>query len=100
VYTDLTGKFPVPSSQGNNYIFLLYHYDSNSIHVRAIPNRSAHHIVAAFEDIHNMLALRGRKPHLHILDNECSEALKDFMEQEDIDYQVTPPGIHRVNAAE
>ena len=100
VYTDLTGKFPVPSSQGNNYIFLLYDYDSNSINVRAIPTRQANHILTAFEDIYNMLVRRGRKPHLHILDNECSKALTDFMDQEDIDYQKTPPGMHRVNAAE
>jgi hypothetical protein len=100
VYTDLTGKFPVPSSQGNNYIFLLYDYDSNSINVRAIPTRQANHILPAFEDIYNMLVRRGRKPHLHILDNECSQALTDFMDKEDIDYQKTPPGMHRVNAAE
>jgi hypothetical protein len=99
VSSNLTGKFLVPSSKVNN-IFLRYDYNSNSIHVRAIPNRSAHHIAVAFKGIHDMLALRGRRPHLHILNNECSKALREFMEQEEIDCQLTLPGIHRVNAVE
>jgi hypothetical protein len=40
-YSDQTGRFPVPSSRGNYYIFVLYHQDTNTIHVVAIPNRQA-----------------------------------------------------------
>ena len=40
-YSDQTGRFPVPSSRGNHYIFVLYHQDTNSIHAVAIPNRKA-----------------------------------------------------------
>jgi len=31
IYTDQTGKFVAPSSTGNNYILILYDYDSNAI---------------------------------------------------------------------
>ena len=31
VYTDLTGKFPVTSISGHNYVMVLYHYYSNGI---------------------------------------------------------------------
>ena len=31
-YSDQTGKFPVTSSRGNQYIFILYHFDTNTIH--------------------------------------------------------------------
>ena len=31
-YSDQTGRFAIPSSQGANYVFILYDYDSNSIH--------------------------------------------------------------------
>ena len=34
-YSDQTGKFPITSSRGNKYIFVLYHYDTNTIH--AVP---------------------------------------------------------------
>ena len=31
VYTDQTGRFPVTSSKGTKYIFVLYSYDTNAI---------------------------------------------------------------------
>jgi hypothetical protein len=37
-YSDMTGKFVSPSSTGNNYILIVYDYDSNSI--QAIPMRT------------------------------------------------------------
>ena len=40
-YSDQTGKFPHQSSRGNEYVFILYSYDSNSIHSVPIPNRQA-----------------------------------------------------------
>ena len=30
--SDQTGKFPINPSQGNQYIFVIYHYDTNTIH--------------------------------------------------------------------
>ena len=35
-YTDLTGRFPMRSSRGNQYILIGYHYDANCIHGIAI----------------------------------------------------------------
>lgn len=40
IYTDLTGKLPVTSINGNKYILLLYCYDVNAILVRPLKNRS------------------------------------------------------------
>ena len=37
-YTDLTGRFPVQSSRGNNYILVAYHYDANAICGQALKN--------------------------------------------------------------
>ena len=33
IFSDLAGRLPVTSSQGNKYIFLLYDYDKNTINV-------------------------------------------------------------------
>jgi hypothetical protein len=38
IYTDQTGCFPVTSSQGNQYILVLYDYDSNAILVEPLKN--------------------------------------------------------------
>ena len=47
-----------------------------------------------------MLTNRGLKPKLHWLDNEASTALKSFITNQQTQYQLTPPHIHRRNAAE
>ena len=55
-YSDQTGKFPVPSSRGNHYIFILYHQDTNTIHAVGIPNRKGPSIRDAWETTHKLLA--------------------------------------------
>jgi hypothetical protein len=99
-YSDQTGKFPVPSSRGNNYIFVLYHQDTNTIHTVALPNRQAASIRAAWETTHKLLIQQGHPPELHILDNECSQDLKNAFSKYNIQFQRVPPKEHRVNAAE
>ena len=99
-YSDQTGRFHVPSSRGNNYIFVLYHQDTNSIHAVAIPNRKAASIRNAWEQTHKLLVQQGHPPELHILDNECSQDLKDAFAKYHIQFQRVPPKEHRANAAE
>ena len=99
-YSDQTGRFPIPSSQGNHYIFVLYHHDTNSIHAQAIPNRQAASIRKAWETTHKRLVQQGHAPNLHILDNECSQDLKDAFQKYNISFQRVPPKEHRANAAE
>ena len=40
-YTDLTGRFPYKSTRGNEYIFVMYDYDSNAITATPLKNRRA-----------------------------------------------------------
>jgi hypothetical protein len=99
-YSDQTGRFHIPSSTGNNYIFVLYHQDTNTIHTVPIPNRKAGTIRTAWETTHKILVHHGHAPELHILDNECSQELKDSFQKYKINFQRVPPKVHRVNAAE
>jgi hypothetical protein len=100
IYTDQTGRFVCPSSSGNNYIMICYDYDSNSILAEPLKDRKAKSILAAYKKIHARLCKAGLRPRLQRLDNECSEALKEFMHSKEVDFQLVPPGIHRRNAAE
>jgi hypothetical protein len=100
VYTDQTGKFVSPSSTGNNYIMILYDYDSNHIFAEPFPNRQAATLLKAYQRLHKRLCTAGLKPQLQRLDNECSTILKDYLHEEDIDFQLVPPGMHRRNSAE
>jgi len=45
IFTDQTGCFIIPSSTGNTQIFILYDYDSNSIHAEQLKNCTATEIL-------------------------------------------------------
>ena len=95
IYTDQTGQFIAPSSNGNNYLLILYNYDSNSIHAEPLMSRSIKAIFTAYKTLHATLCKAGLHPKLQHLDNECSDALKDFMADDGIDFQPAahpPPG--------
>ena len=99
-FSDQTGRFVCPSISGNNYVFVLYDFDSNSIHALPIPTRKKEHIVSAFQKIVKRLTLKGFKPQLHKLDNETSQLMSTYMDNEQIKYELTPTGLHRRNLAE
>ena len=99
-FSDQTGRFLIPSSSGNNYVFIMYDYDSNSIHAEAMPNRTAKAHVAAYTTVHNRLVRAGLRPKLHMLDNECSNQLKEYIAEQGTSLQLTPVALHRRNAAE
>ena len=49
-YQDLTGRFPVRSSQGNEYVLIGYHYDGNYIHGIPVKNRTAPEFTKAWKN--------------------------------------------------
>ena len=83
VYSDLTGKFPVQSDRGNNYILVAYHYDANNILTIPLKNITGTCILSGITKIYDKLKKRGLTPKLHIMDNEVSEDLKKYFEDSD-----------------
>jgi hypothetical protein len=100
IYTDQTGRFVTPSSNGNNYMMVCYDYDSNFIVAQPFRNRTAKCILDAYKVIHTRLCRGGLRPRLQRLDNECFQHLTDFLHEQDVDFQLVPPSDHRRNAAE
>jgi hypothetical protein len=100
VDTDPTEKFLVPSVSGNQYILILYKYDSNYIHAEPMIDRTCPSIIAAYQRSIVFLQSRGFKPLLQRLDNEATGTLQDFLFASNIDFQLAPPHVHRGNAAE
>ena len=74
-YSDLTGKFVCKSSRGNQYLLIIYDYDSNTILQEPLKNRTAGEIKRAWSVIHAKLSAAGVAPSLYILDNEISTEL-------------------------
>ena len=79
IFTDQTGRFITPSSTGNNQLFMLYDYDSNSIWAEQMKSKTGPAILAAYKTVDKRLLQAGLRPLLQRLDNECSEILKEFI---------------------
>ena len=99
-YTDLTGRFPMRSSRGNQYILIGYHYDANCIHGIAIKNRKSATLTAAWQSLHDTFTKAGAAPNTYVMDNEISNDLKEALQTNDTTYQLVPPHSHRRNLAE
>ena len=85
IYSDLTGRFPIESYTGMNYIFVCYIYKLNAILLRPMKSRKEAEMIRAFESYYNELNVKGHHPTLHILDNECSLAVKQYLQQQRLD---------------
>eukprot|EP00957_Ditylum_brightwellii_P119507 9118007-Ditylum_brightwellii.AAC.1 len=75
-YADLTGCFPVTSTSGNNYILVLYDYDSNAILAMAMKNRTEGEIIRVYNTLYEHLVGRGLTPKFQVLDNEVPKAIQ------------------------
>jgi len=76
-YTDITGRFPMRSSQGNQYILVGYHFDANCIHGIAIKDRTATTLTVAWQKLHDLFGKAGAASNNYVMDNEISSDLKD-----------------------
>ena len=74
LYTDDMGRFLIRSRQGNNFIMLAYHVDTNVILVEPFASHHNRHRLASANCIMANLTKRGHGIDLQILDNGCSAA--------------------------
>jgi hypothetical protein len=64
IYTDQTGCFAQASSNGNNYLLILYDCDSNSILAEPLKTQTGQAIQAAYKILHTKLCNAGFCPKL------------------------------------
>ena len=100
IYSDLTGRFPIQSYKGMNYIFVAYVYKLNSILLRSMKYREDARMVEAFTSIYTELEAEEHKPKLHVLDNECYRAVQNFLIKKGTARKNVEAHNHKVNAAE
>ena len=79
IYSDLAGRFPTKSCAGMNYYFVCYVYKCNYIMTRMTKNKKDADMVATFNEVCEELKEKGHQPKLHVLDNECSKAVKNYV---------------------
>ena len=68
--------------------------------MRPMKGRTDKDMVEVFQDIYGYLREQNLTPALHVMDNECSKAIKNFIKKENVNIQLVKPHNHRVNAAE
>ena len=101
IYSDATGKFPVPSYHGNCYVMIIYVYNANAILVHPMKNREKETMVNTFKEVYDFLKQRKLTPKLHIMDNECSKVLMNYTKgNNNTKIQFVERDNHRVNASE
>jgi len=100
-HADATGRFPVTSRQGSNYMLLFYCEDTGYIHIVPLASRTKSEYLRAFRLGLQFFQFRGFKPNVQRLDNEVSFDLLDMLKREfDIMAELAPPSNHRSLLAE
>jgi len=79
---------------------IMVHIDSNNTLVEPMKNKSDAEMQRAYQVLINRCRHAGFVIHKHILDNEASQAFKRLITDNQISYELVPPGSHRRNIAE
>ena len=90
-YFDLTGKFLQRSSSSDQYIFVGYNYDANSILAEPIKNRTTTSITSAWHSLHTTYKCVAVTLHIYILDNEFSQDLKTALQEKTVRINLCRP---------
>ena len=81
IYTNQTGKFPIPSSCGNKYIMVLYNYDSNAIITGPMKSQAEQDMIHTYTKLHTY---RSNWALLQKLNNEAPAGLKWCMQAQEV----------------
>lgn len=100
VSSDPTGRLPVTSARGHQYIMVLFSTDANYILPIPMINRSKEEHMRAFAIAHAFFNARGFPSVLHVMDNESAADTRQFLAESQIQTQLVPPSNHRANKAE
>ena len=98
--SDQTGRFPLTSRRGHQYIMILYDYDTNYIFAEPIKSRHQDELVRAYKKCHDILTGRGFRIRFHKMDNETSNSLAAAIAADGVEVEYAPPHDHKSNIAE
>ena len=88
VYNDLTGNFPFMSIDGSVCFFVMYHYKTNAILVKAIANVDDCSVFDAYKEIFEILEAKGYKPKMNAMNNQATKYIKSFSPKKNAIYNL------------
>ncbi len=65
-----------------------------------MKNRTEGEMIRVYQRIINRMKAAGLGLKKHVLDNKCLEAMKACIKENNMDYELIPPGQHKRNQAE
>ena len=95
---DSTGKFPVESDEGDNYIMVMVHEGTGYIKLLALKKKAE--VSAKIQEGVKFFEELGALTEIIFIDNEISADLRNFFKQKKIELNLVPPGNHRANPSE
>ena len=99
-HMDATGRFPVVSHQGHQYMLIMYSEGSNYIKVVAMKDRTKQSYLHAHREGTAWFEQRGYAPTFQRMDNETSIEFSNYLQSKNIQVDLAPPHMHRRNKAE
>jgi hypothetical protein len=72
---------------------VLYEYDGNAIMAEPIKSNNTAKVLLSFQVMEQKMTSRGLTPKHMTLDNETSNLLKDYLHDQDINFQLVPPMV-------
>ena len=66
MFSDQTGRFPVTSFKGNQYMMVLFETIGNNILVEAMRNRTSGEMIRAYQVLVDRMKEKGIHPTMHI----------------------------------
>jgi hypothetical protein len=99
-HMDATGRFPVTSHTGKQYILIMYSEGGNYIKPITMKDRTKESFRKAYTEGHSFFTAKGLAPTFQRMDNEISNDLRTYLIKHHITLDLVPPGQHRRNRAE
>jgi hypothetical protein len=101
LYLDDTGRFPVHTRLGNQYVMIAYHMAGNLIFQQAFATKLDKYCIPAFNVIMTCLTAQRLSVNLNIRDNEASADFKRVITKTwRAKFHLVLPDMHRRNKAE
>ena len=100
IHTDQTGKFPVRSSQGNQYLMIMCEMDSDTILFELIRDRTAGGMVKTYQRLVDRLNACGIFLRHQVPNNEISREYEKAIKCNKMTHEKVLPRNHRRNIAE
>jgi hypothetical protein len=100
IHSNQTGAFPYTLQQGNRYVMIVIHLDTNYIFCKPMKNRLEDEMIETYQKIINRIKAAGLGLTTHQLNNEASKAYKQCICQNGMMHELVPPDNHNSNLTE